>query len=452
MKVTNWRRKLMASLVAAGLMSPAAARAADLNTNLIVDPSFENVDPANAGPFMSNRLLDWPDTALDGNATDDNWAFRFAQNYAGVNTPAGAGSRYFSGGFGTTVGQATLAQSVGVSTGASGTLIASGEAAFQLSGFFSGYLTQADASSFRLRFLNAGGTEISRTSVGGAAFIQTLPLQPGTYGNHRNWGQDSRSGLIPVGTASVAAEIVSDIAAGNHDGYVDLLDFRIVSAANFLLFLEVNTNTGQATLKNQTGAAVNIDYYEVTSATGALNSTAWNSLQEQNLAGFPAGSGSGNGWEQFGGSNSGVIGESYLTGNSAVANNAAINLGAAFNVGGAQNLVFSYGALPSSTANPTGDYNNNGVVDGPDYVLWRNGGPLLNDPTPGVQAGDYGVWRAAFGQTGGPSGPSTLINGFVRYVTSGVGAGGAVPEPTSVFLVGIGLAALAVPRCRKTED
>ena len=123
MKVTNWRRKLMASLVAAGLMSPAAARAADLNTNLIVDPSFENVDPANVGPFMSNRLLDWPDTALDGNATDDNWAFRFAQNYAGVNTPAGAGSRYFSGGFGTTVGQATLAQSVGVSTGASGTRI-----------------------------------------------------------------------------------------------------------------------------------------------------------------------------------------------------------------------------------------------------------------------------------------------------------------------------------------
>ena len=194
---------------------------------------------------------------------------------------------------------------------------------------------------------------------------------------------------------------------------------------------------------------MNIDYYEVTSATGALNATAWNSFQEQNLGGFPAGNGSGNGWEQFGGSSSSVIGESYLTGNSAVLNNSTTSLGAAFNVGGAHNLVFRYGAVPGGTTNPTGDYNNNGVVDGADYVLWRNGGPLSNDPTPGVQPGDYGVWRANFGQTGLPSGPSTLLNGFVRYVTSGVGSGAAVPEPTSVFLVGIGLGIFAVSGCRK---
>ena len=30
----------------------------------------------------------------------------------------------------------------------------------------------------------------------------------------------------------------------------------------------------------------------------------------------------------------------------------------------------------------SGDYNGNGVVDMADYVLWRNGGPLQNDPTP----------------------------------------------------------------------
>ena len=118
-------------------------------------------------------------------------------------------------------------------------------------------------------------------------------------------------------------------------------------------------------------------------------------------------------------------------------------------MGGAHNLAFNYGALLTSTPNPTGDYNNNGVVDGADYVLWRNVGPLSNDPTPGVQPEDYGVWRANIGQTGGPSGPSTLINGFVRYVTSGVGAGAAVPEPTSVYLVGIGLGIFAASGCRK---
>jgi serralysin len=53
-----------------------------------------------------------------------------------------------------------------------------------------------------------------------------------------------------------------------------------------------------------------------------------------------------------------------------------------------------------------GDYNGNGVVDAADYVLWRNGGPLQNDSTPGVQPGDYDVWRANFGRIAAGSGAS----------------------------------------------
>jgi hypothetical protein len=63
----------------------------------------------------------------------------------------------------------------------------------------------------------------------------------------------------------------------------------------------------------------------------------------------------------------------------------------------------------------SGDYNGNGVVDGADYVLWRNGGPLQNDPTPGVQAADYGFWRSRFGAVSGGG--------------ASVGSGSAVPEP-----------------------
>jgi hypothetical protein len=48
-----------------------------------------------------------------------------------------------------------------------------------------------------------------------------------------------------------------------------------------------------------------------------------------------------------------------------------------------------------------GDFNNNGIVDAADHVLWRNGGPLQNDPTPGVQPDDYNIWRANFGRTAG---------------------------------------------------
>ena len=68
----------------------------------------------------------------------------------------------------------------------------------------------------------------------------------------------------------------------------------------------------------------------------------------------------------------------------------------------------------------TGDFNNNGVVDAADYVLWRNGGPLMNDPTNGVQPEDYGVWRANFGKTNPGSAASLAAT---------------VPEPASCVIM-----------------
>ena len=76
-----------------------------------------------------------------------------------------------------------------------------------------------------------------------------------------------------------------------------------------------------------------------------------------------------------------------------------------------------------------GDYNNNGVVDGADYVVWRKGGTLANEvDNPGtVNAADYTEWRARFGNTSG-SGSSL--------------AAGAVPEPGSTVLVLLGFTGL----------
>jgi hypothetical protein len=84
----------------------------------------------------------------------------------------------------------------------------------------------------------------------------------------------------------------------------------------------------------------------------------------------------------------------------------------------------------------SGDYNNNGVVDAADYVLWRNGGPLANEvDAPGtVNAADYTEWKARFGNTSGSG--------------SGLGTG-AVPEPASALLTSLaGLAAVALVRRR----
>jgi hypothetical protein len=85
-----------------------------------------------------------------------------------------------------------------------------------------------------------------------------------------------------------------------------------------------------------------------------------------------------------------------------------------------------------------GDYNDNGIVDGADYVLWRNGGPLQNEvDTPGsVNAADYTAWRARFGNTSG----------------SGTGLGGAVgvPEPSTITL-GLCFGVMLVARRLRTE-
>ena len=148
-----------------------------------------------------------------------------------------------------------------------------------------------------------------------------------------------------------------------------------------------------------------------------------------------------------------------MTGNSTVANSGSIGLGAAFNVGGAHNLEFRYGVVNESPA-AAGDYNSNGAVDAADYTIWRNAfntaGTLPNQnpaaATPNlIDQEDYAFWKANFGNVGGGfSGPGTPVQGFVRYVTSGAAAGAAVPEPSSVLLVGIGLASLTVGVRRKS--
>jgi hypothetical protein len=74
------------------------------------------------------------------------------------------------------------------------------------------------------------------------------------------------------------------------------------------------------------------------------------------------------------------------------------------------------GILTVTPAALPGDYNHNGVVDAGDYVLWRK--------TPGSYggAGGYTTWRSNFSSPPGSG--------------SGLSAS-TVPEPSTLFLVGI---------------
>ena len=97
------------------------------------------------------------------------------------------------------------------------------------------------------------------------------------------------------------------------------------------------------------------------------------------------------------------------------------------------NLLVSAGGL-------VGDFNEDDKVDAADYVIWRKNetanNPLPNDNGLATQAARFDLWKANFGNMTMPGG--------------GSGSGqGAVPEPTSVALLLIGLVAAAVRRRRR---
>jgi hypothetical protein len=106
-----------------------------------------------------------------------------------------------------------------------------------------------------------------------------------------------------------------------------------------------------------------------------------------------------------------------------------LSLGNAYNpaVGGASSdLQFSLGLLSGQEINASvtyvsgpgipGDYNNNGVVDTADYVVWRK--------SIGTPEG-YNLWRTNYGRTSG----------------SGSVVADAVPEPSLLALVVVVIAA-----------
>jgi hypothetical protein len=78
----------------------------------------------------------------------------------------------------------------------------------------------------------------------------------------------------------------------------------------------------------------------------------------------------------------------------------------------------------------TGDYNENGVVDAADYVVWRNTFDSMSslaadgDGSGSIDNDDYLVWREHFGNTLPAPGTANAV---------------AVPEPAGVFLGVAGL-------------
>ena len=132
MKVTDPWKRLLAAVAAGGMYVSGAAHAANLNTNLVVNPGFENVDfgQPTFGAYDAPQILDWT-SALRGYgllARLEHKQRPAVPDYANGGPLAGGGSFVFHSQrlppplISTAAGQ--FYQDVDVSTGPSGTLIA----------------------------------------------------------------------------------------------------------------------------------------------------------------------------------------------------------------------------------------------------------------------------------------------------------------------------------------
>src|SRR3972149_91758 len=144
----------------------------------------------------------------------------------------------------------------------------------------------------------------------------------------------------------------------------------VTDATPSVLRLRVNTSNGTVSIAG--GAVANsIDYYEPHSAGTGLVSGNFAGLAA--APGFPAGNGTGNGWELNGVQSSALLSESYFQASSTIAGNAsAVSLGAIYNTTlNTRDLQFFYD-LPNGTTRRgfveyisllLPDFNGNGVVD-----------------------------------------------------------------------------------------
>jgi fibronectin-binding autotransporter adhesin len=106
-------------------------------------------------------------------------------------------------------------------------------------------------------------------------------------------------------------------------------------------------------------------------------------------------------------------------------------------------VSYTGGNITLNTAAPpvlAGDYNQNGIVDAADYVLFRNNlgqpaGTLPNDPAGGtIGTAQYDQWKSNFGNHPGAG--------------SSLGGGSAVPEPATIGLMLLSLVGTAALRRR----
>jgi len=255
-------------------------------------------------------------------------------------------------------------------------------------------------------------------------------------GNSRSLG--SLYDITPPVFGVPTEDIVFDYTTSDGLQYQGIVQYLGDLQPNNLL-LTVDPATGQTQVKNTSSFTVAIDSYSVLSASGSLNESGWNSLDEQNAA--------GGSWLEAE-SNANRLTEVQSSGVTTLVPDATLNLGALFTTSSAQDLTFEFlledaiapmqGVVQfASISAPSipGDFDANGTVNGADLAQWR---------------GDFGVNDDSDADGDGDSdGQDFLVWQRNVGAPAAVGAVAPIPEPAAAALAWTVIAAAFFGRQRR---
>ena len=240
--------------------------------------------------------------------------------------------------------------------------------------------------------------------------------------------------------------------SGMHANQINFSNIDVAVSPIEALTLQVTTtgqNAGTVQIRNNRPSSFEIEYYEITSASGSLDLNRWNSLDDHEGGDPPL-----QGWDESTGNDAMLLSEFSLFSTATIAPSGILDLGRPFNVAGTQDLKFKFGLADGSFVRGTveyvpgiltGDYNGDNSVDAADYVVWRktlnqtvpNGTQADGDGNGVIQQADYAVWRASFSNTAG--------------LSAGLSGNSTVPESDTLRLFAIALVAIGWHRRRTSR-